>query len=84
MKKLINFFRKKKENKQNLLVIKQKDIDSVPTVIYKGRKIKLKQTINFNWDTNEGLENGAEFDIQYLSLNPSTIVREGYSHPSKQ
>ena len=85
MKKIINFFRKKK-SKQNLLVITQKDINSVPTVIYKGKKIPLKQRINFEWDTKDlDKPYGTAFSVQYTDDAEEGYpqITECYTHPSK-
>lgn len=87
MKKLFNIFKKKIKKESNLLVIKQKDINSVPTVIYNGKEIKLKQHILFDWDTgNEERPCGTQFDIQYCEPKEKgnyQITREGFSHPSR-
>ena len=88
MKKLFNIFKKKINKENDLLVIKQKDINSVPTVIYNGKEIKLKQHIIFEWDTND-IETpcGTQFDIQYCERKEKgnyQIVREGFSHPSRE
>lgn len=85
MKKLINFLRKKK-SKQNLLVITQKDINSVPTVIYQGKTIPLKQRINFEWDTKDlDKPYGTAFSVQYTDYakDGNRQVTECYTHPSK-
>ncbi|MFL1422513.1 hypothetical protein [Staphylococcus ureilyticus] len=85
MKKLINFLRKKK-SKQNLLVIAQKDINSVPTVIYQGKTIPLKQQINFEWDTKDlDKPYGTAFSVQYTDYaeDGNRQVTECYAHPSK-
>lgn len=83
---ILKFFKKKKE--ENLLVIKQKDINSVPKVIYKGREIPLKQYIYFQWDTEDDeIPCGTQFDIQYCERKERgnyQIAREGFSHPSQE
>ena len=88
MKKLFNIFKKKIKKENDLLVIKQKDINSVPTVIYNGKEIKLKQHIIFEWDTREdNFPCGSNFDIQYFDHQKegkSQIVREGFSDPKTQ
>lgn len=81
---ILKFFKKKKE--ENLLVIKQKDINSVPTVIYKGKEILLKQQINFNWDTKDvDKPYGTAFSVQYTESTKGEypIITECYTHPSK-
>lgn len=82
---ILKFFQKKKE--ENLLVIKQKDVNSVPKVIYKGREIPYKQYIHFQWDTEEDdMSCGTKFDVQYLEPKEKgsyQITREGFSHPSQ-
>ncbi len=82
MKKVFDFF-KSKFKKKSLLIIEQEDINSVPVVIYKGRKINFKQEIIFSWGTETEAEDGSEFDIQYYDSNSKQILREGFSHPSK-
>ena len=83
---ILKFFKKEKE--ENLLVIKQKDVNSVPKVFYKGKEIPLKQYIYFQWDTEE-IETpcGTKFDMQYLEPKEKgsyQITREGFSHPSRE
>ncbi|QYG30991.1 hypothetical protein K0O13_13255 [Mammaliicoccus sciuri] len=83
---IFKFFKKEKE--ENLLVIKQKDVNSVPKVFYKGKEIPLKQYIYFQWDTEE-IETpcGTKFDIQYCETKENgnyQITREGFSHPSQE
>lgn len=85
MKKLIDFFKKKKKE-TDLLVITQKDIDSVPTVIYQGKKIPLKQRINFEWDTKDlDKPYGTAFSVQYTDDAEKGYpqITECYTHPSK-
>ena len=88
MKKLFNIFKKKIKKENDLLVIKQKDINSVPTVIYNGKEIKLKQHIIFEWDTlDDDFRCGSHFDVQYFDgqkEGKSQIVREGFSDPKTQ
>lgn len=84
MKKIIDFFKKKK--KADLLVITQKDINSVPTVIYQGKKISLKKRINFDWDTKDiDKPYGATFSVQYTedAEEGRRQITECYTHPSK-
>ncbi|WP_210133791.1 hypothetical protein [Staphylococcus sp. GDY8P131P] len=85
MKKLIDFFKKKKKE-TDLLVITQKDINSVPTVIYQGKKIPLKQRINFEWDTKDlDKPYGTAFSVQYTDDAEEGYrqITECYTHPSK-
>ena len=86
MKKIIDFFKKKKKE-TDLLVITQKDINSVPTVIYQGKKIPLKQRINFEWDTKDlDKPYGTAFSVQYTTDDAEEgypQITECYTHPSK-
>lgn len=85
MKKLIEFL-KKKQKDEYLLVIKQKDVNSVPTVIYQGKEISLKKQINFEWDTKDlDKPYGTAFSVKYSDDaevgHPE--ITECYTHPSK-
>ena len=82
MKKIIDIFRKRKKSK-NLLVIEQKDINAVPVIFYKGRKIDYIQKVEFHWLTRtETPENsGSKFDVQYVDVEKEEVLREGFSHP---
>lgn len=66
----------KKLTKKNLLVIKVKDIDSVPEVIYEGKKILYKKTVNLSWET-QGIDfnNGYDFEIKYYKKNKRGLSR---------
>lgn len=86
MKKLIEFLKKKIRKDKNLLVIKQKDSNSVPTVIYKGEEISLKKHVKFEWDTKDlDKPYGTAFSVQYSDDaevgHPE--ITECYTHPSK-
>ncbi|WP_426443920.1 hypothetical protein [Staphylococcus xylosus] len=86
MKKLIEFLKKKIGKDENLLVIKQKDVNSVPTVIYKGEEISLKKHINFEWDTKDlDKPYGIAFSVQYTedAEEECRQITECYTHPSK-
>lgn len=86
MKKLIEFLKKKKQKDEYLLVIKQKDINSVPTVIYQGKEISLKKHINFEWDTKDlDKPHGTAFSVQYSDDAEVGYPEftECYTHPSK-
>lgn len=56
----------RQKDKKKLLVIELDDIDSVPTVYYKGKKVVDKSLIKFNWLTCNAEQPGRlEFDIRH-------------------
>ena len=85
MKKIFKIFKNKVKTEDDLLVIKQKDINSVPIVIYNGKEIELKQHIFFEWNTQDcEINHGSNFNVQYFDYKKdgkSQVVREGFSDP---
>lgn len=84
LKKLKQLLRK------NILVIKVKEINDVPIIIYKGKNLENIKDINFDWVTvNEKLEgSGYEFNVSYFEnsdIKKGNLkeINEGFKSPFK-
>lgn len=76
--------------KKDILVIKVKEINDVPTIIYKGKNIENIKDINFDWSTiAEKIEgSGYQFRVSYfeekdLKKRILKEINEGFKSPSK-
>ncbi|MCJ0913279.1 hypothetical protein MTW86_01630 [Mammaliicoccus sciuri] len=76
--------------KKDILVIKVKEINDVPTIIYKGKNIENIKDINFDWSTIakkiEG--SGYQFRVSYfeekdLKKRILKEINEGFKSPFK-
>ncbi|MCO4357967.1 hypothetical protein BU586_11155 [Staphylococcus agnetis] len=58
--------------RRNLLTIKVKDVNSVPEVIYKGKKLKYKKNVIFSWETAKDhmYSNGYDVEIEHYVKGP--------------
>ncbi|MDN5906908.1 MAG: hypothetical protein L0H33_00895 [Staphylococcus equorum] len=76
------FDRPKKE--KNLLVIKVKDIGSVPEVTYEGEQFKYKQDVSLRWTTTEeGIDGGYDFEIKHFKEGKphGRVITKGFKSP---
>ncbi|QYG31587.1 hypothetical protein K0O13_01390 [Mammaliicoccus sciuri] len=76
--------------KKDILVIKVKEINDVPTIIYKGKNIENIKDINFDWSTiAEKIEgSGYQFRVSYfeekdLKKRILKEINEGFKSPFK-
>lgn len=84
MKKLIKFLKKKLGKDENLLVIKVKDIGSVPEIIYEGEHFEYKQDVSLSWTTADDVFNGGyDFEIKhYKEGKPhGRVITKGFKSP---
>lgn len=66
----------KRAIQRNLLIIKVKDINSIPEIIYQGKKIGYKKGIYFSWETTtENFNNGYDFKIEHYKRNKRGLGR---------
>ncbi|MCE5735871.1 hypothetical protein JL837_03485 [Staphylococcus pseudintermedius] len=74
----------KKLTHRNLLVIKVKDANSAPEVVYKGEKLKYKRIVNFSWETPKEnmFSNGYDVEIEHYvkgtNHRPGRIEKVGF------
>ncbi|WP_369355787.1 hypothetical protein [Lysinibacillus capsici] len=86
----ISKYKNKKRNDNELLVIKVKDMNSVPTVIYNGETIEGKVSIAYEWETNgfekEGKQNMDLNHVYHIEnhLVERTIKEERVIPPYKK
>ncbi len=73
-KESAEIIRSEEENKP-LLTIELQDESSVPKVIYKGEEIKLKQEVEFHWETDTEEYGGLSYAIEHAV--------EGKIHPTR-
>lgn len=76
----------KKLTHRNLLVIKVKDENSVPEVVYEGKKLKYKSELKFYWDTRTDIKTGGyDFEIKHYVRNakrrPGRVEKLGFKSP---
>lgn len=76
--------------KKDILVIKVKEINDVPTIIYKGKNIENIKDVNFDWSTiAEKIEgSGYQFKVSYfedkdLENRMLKEINEGFKSPFK-
>ncbi|MCO4332807.1 hypothetical protein [Staphylococcus hyicus] len=75
--------------RRNLLIIKVKDANSVPEVIYKGKKLKYKRNVEFSWETpKEHMHsNGYDVEIEHYvrdtKRRPGRCEKLGFKSPFK-
>lgn len=76
----------KKLTHRNLLVIKVKDENSVPEVVYKGKKLKYKSNLKFYWDTRTDI-NTSGYDVEIAHYvkgadrRPGRVEKLGFKSP---
>ena len=74
---------------RNLLTIKVKDVNSVPEVIYKGKKLKYKRNVEFSWETPKEhmYSNGYDVEIEHYvrdtKRRPGRCEKLGFKSPFK-
>lgn len=74
---------------RNLLTIKVKDVNSVPEVIYKGKKLKHKRNVEFSWETPKEhmYSNGYDVEIEHYvrdtKRRPGRCEKLGFKSPFK-
>ncbi|EKO8622911.1 hypothetical protein P1M60_001989 [Staphylococcus pseudintermedius] len=76
----------KKLTRKNLLVIKVKDENSVPKIVYKGKKLKHKRNLKFYWNTRMdiktgGYDVGIEHYVKGAERRPGKIEKLGFKSP---
>lgn len=65
----------RKRNSPPLLTIELQDESSVPKVIYKGREIKWKQNVFFDWDTSdERSPGGLSYAIEHQETGNGQVT----------
>lgn len=76
----------KKLTHRNLLVIKVKDENSVPEVVYKGKKLKYKINLKFYWDARTDI-NTSGYDVEIAHYvkgadrRPGRVEKLGFKSP---
>ncbi|HGO2798733.1 TPA: hypothetical protein ACK0TX_001091 [Staphylococcus aureus] len=73
----------KKVRRKDLIVIKVKDENSVPLVIYKGEELKRKRVVKFLWVTQNGnYEGGYDINIEHYEKSekgrPGRYEKSGF------
>lgn len=74
---------------RNLLTIKVRDANSVPEVIYRGKKLKYKRNVDFSWETAKEhmYSNGYDVEIEYYvrdaKSRPGRLEKLGFKSPFK-
>lgn len=70
------------EEKQPLLVITLSDIDSVPVVKYKGKRIDRKLRVAFDWETQsiDKISSGTYIHIEHVHADNKRCNTEIIQH----
>ncbi|HAR3264706.1 TPA: hypothetical protein O9N46_000864 [Staphylococcus aureus] len=82
MREILKKFNKNIRHK-DLIVIKVKDENSVPLVIYKGGELKSKRVVKFLWVTRNGnYEGGYDINIEHYAKSgkgrPGRYEKSGF------
>lgn len=82
MREILKKFNKNIRHK-DLIVIKVKDENSVPLVIYKGGELKSKRVVKFLWVTRNGnYEGGYDINIEHYAKSekgrPARYEKSGF------
>lgn len=80
IKKLIT-----KLTRKHLLVIKVKNVNAPPVIIYKGKKIQTITEVDFSWETHSEFLGGYDFSVKHLVNEDKlpAIERTGFTSPSR-
>ena len=65
----------RQKDKKKLLVIELDDIDSVPTVYYKGEKVDPKDRVEFDWKEADGFYHSNVFYQFWQSTQANELER---------
>lgn len=82
IKKLIT-----KLTRKHLLVIKVKNVNAPPVIIYKGKKIQTITEVDFDWETHSEFVDGYDFSVKHLVKDEDklpAIERTGFTSPSRE
>lgn len=76
-----------KLTRKHLLVIKVKNVNAPPVIIYKDKKIQTISEVDFSWDSDKGsLDCGHDFSVKHLVNEDKlpAIERTGFTSPSRE
>ncbi|MFO3694368.1 hypothetical protein DOS77_11880 [Staphylococcus felis] len=81
IRKITSIFQKLSH--KNLLIIEVKDENSVPEIVYKGKKLKHKMNVKLYWDTRTdiktgGYDVGIEHYVKGTNHRPGKIEKVGF------